>query len=416
MRKYLEKRLAKLNAKKEELKKRALASQDTNEVRSIQSVLSEIDSEISEINAELAKIDSDESRSVPDNAVHVNGSIMGNTLGKFEPRKRDDDIFASMEYRMAFKDYVQKGTPLPEKYNVRAGGDAGVTTTQDIGALIPTNILNEIIKGIEKSYGTIYAKVRKLNVQGGVKIPVANLRAKFNWISETTVSPRQKAGDTEFIEFSYNIGEVRVSQTLLSSIVSLSVFESEVTRIMVESFLEAMDKATISGTGIGMPLGIANDPRVTNVVEMTAADIINWTAWRTKLFSKIPIKKRGSGEFLFSASTVETCLLTMHDDNNRPLFKEAVDGVIGNEAGKFFGRETTLVEPDVIADFDTASAGDIIGVYWNPNDYGINTNLQFGIKRYFDDDKNEWVNKGLTVVDGKILDPSGCYIIKKKGT
>lgn len=104
----------------------------------------------------------------------------------------------------------------------------------------------------------------------------------------------------------------------------------------------------------------------------------------------------------------------MHDDNNRPLFKEAVDGVIGNEAGKFFGRETTLVEPDVIADFDTASAGDIIGVYWIPNDYGINTNLQFGIKRYFDDDKNEWVNKGLTVVDGKILDPSGCYIIKKK--
>ena len=143
---------------------------------------------------------------------------------------------------------------------------------------------------------------------------------------------------------------------------------------MVESFLEAMDKATISGTGIGMPLGIANDPRVTNVVEMTAADIINWTAWRTKLFSKIPIKKRGSGEFLFSASTVETCLLTMHDDNNRPLFKEATDGVIGNEAGKFFGRETTLVEPDVIADFDTASAGDIIGVYWIPNDYGSYVN------------------------------------------
>lgn len=300
MREYFEKKIKKLNAKKEELKKCALTSQNVDEVRSIQTSITEIDSEISEINAELAKIDSDESRSVPDNAVHVNGNIMGNTLGKFEPRKRDDDIFASMEYRMAFKDYVQKGTPLPEKYNVRAGGDAGVTTTQDIGALIPTNVLNEIIKGIEKSYGTIYAKVRKLNVLGGVKIPVTNLRAKFQWISETTVSPRQKAGTTEYIEFSYNIGEVRVSQTLLSSIVSLSVFESEVIRIMVESYLEAMDKAAISGTGIGMPLGIANDPRVTNVVEMTAADMINWVAWRTKLFSKIPIKKRGNGEFLFS--------------------------------------------------------------------------------------------------------------------
>ena len=36
------------------------------------------------------------------------------------------------------------------------------------------------------------------------------------------------------------------------------------------------------------------------------------------------------------------------------------------------------------------------------------------MKRYFDEEKNEWVNKGLTIVDGKILDPSGVYIIKKK--
>lgn len=39
--------------------------------------------------------------------------------------------------------------------------------------------------------------------------------------------------------------------------------------------------------------------------------------------------------------------------------------------------------------------------------------MTFGMKRYFDEEKNEWVNKGLTIVDGKILDPSGVYIIKK---
>ena len=36
------------------------------------------------------------------------------------------------------------------------------------------------------------------------------------------------------------------------------------------------------------------------------------------------------------------------------------------------------------------------------------------MKRYFDEEKNEWVNKGLTIVDGKMLDVAGCYIIKKK--
>ena len=73
-----------------------------------------------------------------------------------------------------------------------------------------------------------------------------------------------------------------------------------------------------------------------------------------------------------------------------------------------------MVEPDVIADFDTASSGDVIGLYWVPSDYAINTQMQFGMKRYFDEETNEWVNKGLTIVDGKMLDVSGCYILKKK--
>ena len=68
----------------------------------------------------------------------------------------------------------------------------------------------------------------------------------------------------------------------------------------------------------------------------------------------------------------------------------------------------------MIKDFGTAANGEIVGIFWVPGDYAINTNLQFGMKRWFDDDTNEWINKGLTIVDGKILDPSGCYLIKKK--
>ena len=85
-----------------------------------------------------------------------------------------------------------------------------------------------------------------------------------------------------------------------------------------------------------------------------------------------------------------------------------------NTDGTVFGREVTLVEPDIVKDYDTAATGDIIGVFWIPTDYAINTNLQFGMKRYFDEDNNEWINKGLTIVDGKILDVSGCYLLKKK--
>ena len=104
----------------------------------------------------------------------------------------------------------------------------------------------------------------------------------------------------------------------------------------------------------------------------------------------------------------------MKDANDRPLFREATDLTMGNTSGSFFGRNCDFVEPDVIKDFATASEGDIVGIFWVPQDYAINTNMQFGMQRWFDNDTNEWVNKGLTIVDGKILDASGCYILKKK--
>lgn len=435
--KILEKRLTRLQKKKNDLTARALASQDAAEVRSINEQLEDVNAEIAETQEEIDTMPDDtpngdptpnpndegeQRQQIPPNAELRGGNpLAAYNLGTGSVGQREATGYASMEYRMAFKDYVQRGTPIPADVIARAGGDTGTTVTADIGAIIPETIMNEFIKEVSKVYGQIYAKVRKLNVRGGIKFPISKLKANFKWINETTVSNKQKAGDIkDFVTFEYNIGEIRVAETLLAQVISLPLFESEITRIMVEAYVEMMDKVIISGTGEGQPLGITKDTRVTsnttNIIEMTDAEFGDWTAWRKKLFAKVPLSKRGQGEFLFPASTVESYLLTMKDDNNRPLFREATDLSIGNTAGSFFGRTVTLVEPDVIPDFDTAAKGDIIGIFWVPNDYAINTNLQFGMKRWFDDDTNEWINKGLTIVDGKLLDTSGCYLIKKKTT
>lgn len=432
--KVLEKRLARLQAKKTKLTERALASQDAAEVRSINEELGELNEEIAETQEEIDTIeevtpdqepDPNQQRSNPPvGAQQVNNGIpmasySQNPAGT--QQRENKDPYASMEYREAFKSYVQRGTPIPENLTQRAGGDAGPTVAADLGMIIPTTIMNEFIKKVSKVYGQLYSKVRKLNIQGGVKFPISDLKANFKWITETTPSGRQKAGDVkEYVEFSYNIGEIRVSQTLLSQVVALQMFEEEIVRIMTEAYVEAMDKGIIAGTGAGQMLGFLKDTRVTeqtgHIIEFTAEQFGNWEQWRKRLFSMIPLSKRGKGEFIFTASTVESNLLTMKDANNRPIFKEAAELNVGESAtdGRFYGREVTMVEPDIVADFDTAGSGDVVGVYWIPDDYAINTNLAFGMKRYFDEDKNEWVNKGLTIVDGKILDPSGVYIIKKK--
>lgn len=437
--KALEKRLARLQAKKNKLKERAMASQDAAEVRSINEQLEDVNAEIAETQEEIdalpdedpannpadpATDDQQQRQQIPANVQARGGNpIAAYNLGTGAGTQQRENAspYATIEYRQAFMAYVQRGTPIPDDIITRAGGDKGPSVTADIGAIIPETIMNEFIKEVSKVYGQIYAKVRKLNVRGGVKFPISKLKANFKWITETTVSENQKAGDIkDFITFEYNIGEIRVSETLLAQVVSLPLFESEITRIMVEAYVEAMDKGIISGTGSGQLLGITKDPRVTgntkNIIEMTEAEFSDWTAWRKKLFAVVPLSKRGQGEFLFPSSTVESYLLTMKDDNNRPLFKEATDLSMGNTTGSFFGRTVDLVEPDIIADFATAAAGDVVGIFWVPNDYAINTNLQFGMKRWFDDENNEWVNKGLTIVDGKILDVSGCYLIKKKAT
>lgn len=427
--KILEKRMQRLLAKKEALRNKALASKDADEVRSINEQLSEINEEIEETQEELDALaeeekdpvsaQSEEGRSGPPaGAQKVNGNVVatfGQTTAVTQQRENSDP-FATLEYRMAFKDYAQKGIPIPVNLYQRDGMPANTNT---LGATIPTTTLNEFINEIRKVYGNLYAKVRKLNIPGAVKVPISELQATFKWITEDTVSPRQDGGKiNEFVEFSYNMAEIRVSQTLLSSIVALDIFEREIVRIMMIAYMQAMDTGIVKGTGVGQMLGILNDPRVKNVITMSASDINDWTQWRKKFFAKLPLGYR-FGEFIFPLATVDAYLETMADANNNPVFRQATglevnDGDSRNPNGRFFGREISLVEPDLITPFDEAADGEVIGIFWQPEEYAINTNMEFGMRRWFDEDRNEWVNKMLTVVDGKVLNPKGIWIIKKK--
>lgn len=425
--KVLEKRLAKLNAKLAEIRTKVQNSTDAAEVRELTAKAEEIADDIDDITAELAAIEDEEQRAAQQQTEQRNAVPAGATLvnplqsasyNMNNSKREDEDVFASLEYRKAFKEYVQRGTAIPAQYEQRQSA-ANATS---LGATIPTTVLNELTNEIRKVYGNLYSKVRKLNVRGGVKIPVGKLQATFKWISEKTTSPRQDGGTTETVEFSYNVGEIRVAETLLASIVSLDLFEREVVKIMLEAFLQAMDIGIVKGTGDGQLLGILNDARVPagNVVSFTAAEINDWTKWRKKFFAKLPLGYR-SGDFIFPLSTVETYLETMADSNNNPIFRQATglemgDGDAAAPYGRFFGRTIDVVEPDVIGDFDDASNNDVVGIFWQPEAYAINSNMEFGMKRYFDEETNEWVNKMLVIVDGKLVNPAGVYLIKKSST
>ena len=413
--KILEQRLARLNAKLAKITEKCNASTDAAEVRSLTEELEEVKAEISETRAEIDAINDAETRQAPPaNATLVNGNTLASFSAPAPPTTRAANPLESMEYRNAFMRFVQTGAEIPTELR----GD--VISTADTAPAIPITIMNEVINTVRKRYGNLYNKVRKLNIRGGVEFPIGALKATFKWINESTVSPRQKLDALTKVSFQYHTAEIRIAQTFLSSILTLEAFESKIAEVIAIAYLQAMDYGIINGSGNGQMLGILNDPRVaatSNVVSLTAAEISDWKAWRKKFFSKLPLGYR-DGEFIFPLSTVESYLETMADANNNPIFRQATglevnDGDAANPNGRFFGRAISIVEPDILADFDTASANDVIGIFLQPQEYAINENFGFTMRRYFDDETNEWVDKALVVVDGKVLNPNGIWLIKK---
>lgn len=426
MKDFLKKLLNARNERINQIRSAIEASTDVNEVRSLTKEAEQLNAEVRDLQAQIDAIEAEEQRAaqqaqnVPEKAQLVNGNVLG-TFGQAQQKDQRTGVntLESVEYRQAFMNYVQKGVAIPAE--LRAG-DA--ISTNETGAAIPITIMREVINTVRKRYGNLYSKVRKMNVQGGVEFPIGALQATFKWIGESTVSPRQKTDKLGKISFQYYTAEIRIAQSLLSSIVTMDAFEMQISEVIAVAYLQAMDEGIVNGSGDGAMLGILNDVRVTgqvgHIIQMTAADMNDWTAWRKKFFAKLPLGYR-AGEFIFPLSTVETYLETMADANNNPVFRQATglevnDGDAVNPNGRFFGREISLVEPDILPDFDSANANDVVGIYWQPNEYAINENFGFTMRRYFDEEANEWVDKALVVADGKVLNPLGYYLITKKSS
>ena len=430
--KILEKRMARLKKRMADLIERSNASEDVAEVRAINTQLIEVREDIADIEEELEALagegegepqdgEGDPQEGEQRSNIPANAQFRGvNPVATFaqskgQTEKRAENILDSLEYRNAFASYVRSGDTSGFAELETRGADAGTVLTSDIGKIIPNTIMQEFIKEL-KVYGQLYAKVRKLNVKGGVEFPIEELVPTVTWITETTVSDNQSAPEFKnSISFGYHICEARIAQSLLSQVVSLAVLEQEIAKLLAEAFIKEFDRMILSGTGAGQPLGILNDTRIPaeHQITFTQAELSDWTKWRKKLFALIPIAYRGEGVLVMTANTWENYCMTLKNANNDPIGIETYGIQDGATVCRFAGKEVILVEPDILADFDTAGTGEAWGLYFKPSDYAINSNLQLGFKRYFNDDTNKWVNKGLCILDGKMLDVNSCYVLKK---
>lgn len=428
MKEFLKKLIAMKEARAKELRELIQKSEDVNEVRSLGDTLQAVLNELKDAEKQLAEVEKNEGNGAGAPAADEGRSFNPTaTFGQngAQARTANTDDLSTMEYRTAFKNYVQRGVHSDLLKRADAENVSG-----DLGVLLPSTIVNEIIKGVEKVYGHLYSRVKKTNVKGGVQYPIGAFSATMYWDgtagtdTEHGVSEKQKAGGvTGYIQFTYHIGEIRIAQSLLQTVVSVDAFEKEIINALVEAYVKAMDDAILLGDGVKQPTGILTEAAkgaggriaTANIVSFTTADMEDWKQWQKKLFAKIPLSMRKlAPEFVMTAETWESNIMTLEDTNGRPVYRETYNPETGDEVCKFKGKTVNLIEEGGFKSFDTAEAGDYFGMLWVPEKaYLINSNLQFSYKKYFDEATNQYITKALVICDGKPLDTKYIWLLKK---
>lgn len=398
----IEKRLAEIKERKVEIRK-LLESEEQIDLNKINEELRQLEEEEKELRKrqEIAKGIQD-------------GTIQARTIETMKVETASEqrlvDKYDTVEYRKAFMDYVLRGAKS-DVLEFRADQTTGLG---DIGAVIPTTILNRIVERM-KEYGQIWNRVTKTAIQGGVQIPVSTAKPKATWVAAGTMADKQKKEVKGTIMFGYHKLQVRVAVELVAGTVAMPVFEATISDNIAEAMVSALDEAIISGSGEGEPLGIVKHTNIPagQIVEVTAADFAKYKTWAS-LMGRIPRRYRSGAVLIMNDGDWNTHIVGMVDNNGQPIARVTY-GLDGTIQERFLGREVIPVE-DLLPSIDAAEAGDVVAILVRLSDYMVNSNMAITYRRYFDENTDEWISKATMIADGKLADPNGVVLIKLKAT
>lgn len=394
MKEYLTKQLNSLLAKKQELAETSKSCEDVETLKTYLHDSEGLASEIAELQETIDKMDKQ-------------FSPLGAMKAK-PAEAADDEEAAELAYRKAFKSYVLERKPIPTEIIQKA---SATSYTTDIGAVIPTTIMNRIVEKLDAS-GMIWSRVTKTNYKGGVQIPASNAKPVATWQTEGTVADKQKktVSKDDAIIFQFYKLQVRIAVTLEAATTTLPVFEQAIINNAVEAILIACEKAIVNGTGSGQPKGILKETIPPERIATATADTVKTYAFWTEVESKVPLAYSAKGAYLMSKLTWDKYILGMVDQNGQPVARVTY-GLANHPEYRLLGREVIL--NDYTKDFDAASADDVFACIVDLSEYLWNSNLQMTTRRYFDEETDEEITKITLIADGKMMDTNGLVFVKK---
>lgn len=319
----------------------------------------------------------------------------------------EEDRFDSLEYRNAFRNYVTSGdiNAIPIEYR---GNE--VTKTTDVGAVIPTTIMNRIIDKLEAT-GMILKEVTRTALKGGVSYPVSAVKPTAKWVAEGASADKEKKTVTD-ITFTYHKLSCRVAISLETSVTTLAVFESTMVANITEAMVKAIEAAIIDGTGSGQPKGIlketpneGQDIEVDPAVGITYADVV-------KAEGALPLAYENGAVWCMTKKTFMG-FIGQVDSQKQPIAR--VNYGLSGQPERFINGRRVILNDYMKTLTPESTQDDIVAFLFNFKDYAINTNYNMGIKRYEDNETDDQVMKAVMLVDGKVLDKGSLVILSVKG-
>lgn len=369
----MNKRLEEILQRKEEI--RSLLADETNK-----------NINFDEIEKELRELDEEEKEIRRRQTIIDGMGTMTTRTNTAKPVKAN--IYDSEEYRQAFMNYVCRGERLPKEFR-----SDEVTATTDIGALVPPVTLNKIIEKLE-AYGMILPLVTRTAYKTGISIPTSNVKPEATWVAEGAGSDKQKKTLSGTITFSHFKLRCAVAVTLEIENMAYSAFETTLVNNVVEAMAKALEKAIISGTGVGQPTGILKEDAKGTKIEVSKIDyktLVNAEA-------ELPMEYESGAVWCMTKKTF-MAFIGMTDTNGQPIARVNY-GFGGRAERSLLGR--TVVLTNYLENFsDTLEAGKTFAFLYNFADYTLNTNFQVGMKTYEDNDTDDIVRKSIIVCDGK---------------
>lgn len=315
------------------------------------------------------------------------------------------DIYNSVEYRKAFMANVVNGTNIPSKFQ---NADANTKTT-DVGAVIPTPVMEKIIEKLEAT-GMILPLVTRTAYKGGLSIPTSSVKPVATWVAEGAGSDRQKKA-TSSITFTYHKLRCAISVSLETDTIALPVFETTFINNVVEAMVKAQEQTIISGTGDGQPKGILTETVVAGQnIDIAAAKGVEYDVL-IKAESALPLEYENDAVWFMTKKTF-MAFIGMVDEGGQPIARVNY-GIGGKPERTLLGRNVIL--NNYMSSYaDTVTNDTVVAFLFNPQDYILNTNYQMTIKKYEDNDTDDMVTKAIMLVDGKVVDKNSLVTVTKK--